>query len=118
MCHGPPEQVRRYRVGLGGYFFAAPSTWTLKLFATENRTFLRAGIFTGSPVCGLRPMRALLCTFRNVPRSGILTGSPFFTEPTTVVTNPSISACACDFVIYPHLSSVECMADSGRKIGL
>src|SRR5258708_9872531 len=75
-------------------YFLAPSTCSLKLLDTEKRTFLRAGIFTGSPVCGLRPMRALLCTLRNVPRSGIFTGSPFLTEPTTVETHPSINAVA------------------------
>jgi hypothetical protein len=41
-------------------YFYVPRTCSLKLFETEKRTFLRAGIFTGSPVWGLRPMRALL----------------------------------------------------------
>lgn len=41
---------RSYRGATGEGYFLAPSTCSLKLFATEKRTFLRAGILTGSPV--------------------------------------------------------------------
>src|ERR1700687_421957 len=100
-----------------------PRTDSLKTFATEKRTFLRAGILMGSPVCGLRPMRAFVCTFRKVPRPGIFTGSPLRTEPTVKSTSAcsTTSACfllnsdasanfctSCDFVIaLPPLKSVD-----------
>src|SRR5438034_9142279 len=66
------------------YFLLLPSTVSLKVLATEKPTFLRAGILIGSPVCGLRPMRAFILRRRKIPRPGILTDSPFFTVLTTV----------------------------------
>src|SRR5438128_11287430 len=70
--------------GASDYFLLLPSTVSLKVFATEKPTFLRAGILIGSPVCGLRPVRAFILRRRKMPRPGILTDSPFFTVLTTV----------------------------------
>src|SRR5438093_11312907 len=76
-CRSPGPALRTY-------FLLLPSTVSLKVLATEKPTFLRAGILIGSPVCGLRPMRAFILRSRKIPRPGILTDSPFFTVLTTV----------------------------------
>src|SRR4051795_8922182 len=46
-------------------------------FATRNFTTVFALIWIGSPVCGLRPMRALRCAFTRRPRPGT-TNTPLF----------------------------------------
>ena len=43
-----------------------------------------AAIFTGAPVCGLRPVRALLFEVLNEPKPGHATLSPFFAALVTV----------------------------------
>ena len=43
----------------GNYFFAGGAMASLVAFATRNFTTVLALIWIGSPVCGLRPMRAL-----------------------------------------------------------
>src|SRR5206468_9130854 len=47
-----------------------PSTATLQAFATRNFTTRLAGILRGSPVCGLRPIRAFRLTKTSLPRPG------------------------------------------------
>src|SRR5206468_4147290 len=55
-----PTSCRSPGPALRSYFLLLPSTVALKVLATEKPTFLRAGILIGSPVCGLRPMRAFI----------------------------------------------------------
>src|SRR5580704_76939 len=57
------------------YFLGAIAS--LAALATRNFTTVLALIWIGSPVCGLRPMRALRCAFTNRPRPGT-TNTPFF----------------------------------------
>src|SRR5271168_3367029 len=57
------------------YFFGAIASFAA--FATRNFTTVFALMAMGSPVCGLRPMRALRCAFTSRPRPGI-TNTPFF----------------------------------------
>src|SRR5207245_8449603 len=47
-----------------------PSTATLQALATRNLTTRLAGILMGSPVCGLRPIRAFRFTKTSLPRPG------------------------------------------------
>src|SRR3954468_7656478 len=51
------------------YFFGAMASFAA--FATRNFTTVLAAILIGSPVCGLRPMRALRLAFTRRPRPGI-----------------------------------------------
>src|SRR6266849_4412639 len=44
---------------------------SLNAFAARKRTTVLALILIASPVCGLRPMRALRCAFTARPRLGI-----------------------------------------------
>src|SRR5258707_1358496 len=57
------------------YFLGAIVSFTA--LATRNFTTVLALIWMGSPVCGLRPMRALRLDFTKRPRPGI-TKRPFF----------------------------------------
>ena len=49
----------------------------------EKRSAVDAAIFTGSPVCGLRPVRAARLDVLNDPNPGHATLSPFFALATT-----------------------------------
>src|SRR5207237_9463918 len=72
---GAPALVRRGPGWFGGtndYFTASLSS-----FDGVNRGTVRAGTFTGSPVCGLRAMRAFRLETLNVPNPGKRTRSPF-----------------------------------------
>src|SRR5581483_4629137 len=64
-----------YPRGTNLYFLGAMTSFTA--FATRNFTTVLAGILIGSPVCGLRPMRALRFDFTRRPSPGI-TNTPFF----------------------------------------
>src|SRR3981081_2111955 len=57
------------------YFLGAIAS--LAALATRNFTTVLALIWMGSPVCGLRPTRALRCAFTSRPRPGT-TNTPFF----------------------------------------
>src|SRR5580700_5925765 len=57
------------------YFLGAIASFAA--LATRNFTTVFALIWMGSPVCGLRPMRALRCAFTRRPRPGT-TNTPFF----------------------------------------
>src|SRR5579864_7062985 len=57
------------------YFLGAIAS--LAALATRNFTTVLALIWMGSPVCGLRPTRALRCAFTRRPRPGT-TNTPFF----------------------------------------
>ena len=58
------------------YFFGGAMV-SLADFATRNFTTVFALILMASPVCGLRPMRALRSAFTSRPMPGI-TNTPFF----------------------------------------
>src|SRR5262249_7736685 len=60
--------------GGGTYFF--PSTAPFTLFASRNLPTRFAGILIGSPVCGLRPIRALRFASTSFPKPG--STKPFF----------------------------------------
>src|SRR5205807_8013743 len=57
------------------YFLGAMASFAA--LATRNFTTVLALIWMGSPVCGLRPMRALRCAFTRRPRPGT-TNTPLF----------------------------------------
>src|ERR1700689_1210565 len=57
------------------YFLGAIASFAA--LATRNFTTVLALIWMGSPVCGLRPTRALRCAFTRRPRPGT-TKMPFF----------------------------------------
>src|SRR5262249_28204227 len=114
-----PYAVPRVR----SYFF--PRTVSLKVLATENPTFLRAGILIASPVCGLRPMRAFILRRRKIPSPGIFTFSPFFTLLTMVSTRLSMSSSTCLRLTPPASASFVTNCDLvipappfvGQKVG-
>src|SRR5437868_4534435 len=60
---------------------------SLKALAGVNRTLLDAAIFTGSPVCGLRPMRAARAVGLNVPNPKMLTRLPALASAITASNN-------------------------------
>src|ERR1041384_192237 len=62
-------------LGCEGYFLGAITSFTA--LATRNFTTVLAAILIGSPVCGLRPIRAFRLDFTRRPRPGI-TNTPFF----------------------------------------
>src|SRR5262245_6800815 len=66
-------EPERRRVGdpprdFQSYFL--PSTASFRLFARRNLHTRLAGILRGSPVCGLRPMRALRFARTSLPKPG------------------------------------------------
>src|SRR3989441_4489948 len=103
------------------YFLLLPSTVSLKVLATEKPTFLRAGILIGSPVCGLRPIRAFILRSRKIPRPVILTDSPFFTVLTTVsIIDASISSICFRLAPVPSASlatSCALVISTSRGVG-
>src|ERR1700693_1447917 len=68
---GPRHQFHQHDYGFLG------AIASLAALATRNFTTVFALIWMGSPVCGLRPTRALRCAFTNRPRPGT-TNTPFF----------------------------------------
>src|ERR1035441_5814375 len=66
---GETAQLKLIEGGLRrGYFFGGAMV-SLAALATRNFTTVLALILIGSPVCGLRPMRALRSAFTSLPRS-------------------------------------------------
>src|SRR5207245_1567373 len=66
---GPPP-------GRPSYFL--PSTVSFKLLARRNLHTRLAGILMGSPVCGLRPMRAFRFASTSLPKPGSTNAPAFF----------------------------------------
>src|ERR1700761_4540311 len=58
-------------------YFLPGAIASFAALATRNFTTVFAGILIGSPVCGLRPTRALRFDFTRRPRPG-MTNTPFF----------------------------------------
>ena len=70
------------------------------LFSVElevNFIAIEAGTWTGAPVCGLRPVRALRLDVLNEPKPGHATFSPFLAEATTSSKNEPIVRSASAF---------------------
>src|ERR1019366_2003287 len=68
---------------------------SLAALATRNLTTVLAGILIASPVCGLRPMRALRLAFTRRPRPGT-TNTPFcFVSLIATSASESRNAAAC-----------------------
>src|SRR5208282_4640970 len=85
LCVRAPADSRALCPGLfpakqGIYFRTA----SLNAFAGRRRTTVLALIWIGSPVWGLRPMRALRCAFTSRPSPGT-TNTPFFLVSLTAV---------------------------------
>src|SRR5580700_5736363 len=107
------EPLRRYPGGLfacdtfaqfpqsvsqSNYFFAGAIV-SFATLATRNFTTVLALILIVSPVCGLRPSRALRSAFTSLPIPGIV-NSPFFLVSFTAVSaSNSRPAAACLLVI-------------------
>src|SRR4051794_9952907 len=59
------------------HYFLGGAIVSFATFATRNLTTVLALILMASPVCGLRPVRALRSAFTSLPMPGIV-NSPFF----------------------------------------
>src|SRR5436305_7793273 len=70
-----PALGRLFYQNQENYFLGAIASFAA--LATRNFTTVFALIWIGSPVCGLRPMRALRCAFTRRPRPGT-TNTPLF----------------------------------------
>src|SRR6516225_2574743 len=76
------------------YFFGGAIV-SFTALATRNFTTVLAGILIASPVCGLRPMRALRFDFTRRPKPGT-TNTPFFLVSLTAISaRESMNAAAC-----------------------
>jgi hypothetical protein len=81
----------RYCVWYYRFGFSAAFSVLLGL----NFIVVEAAIWTGSPVRGLRPVRAWRCDVENEPKPGHDTLSPLFAASTTRSTNAEMTASAC-----------------------
>jgi putative acetyltransferase len=77
---------------------ALPFTIPFSVLLAEKRTPLAAAIFTGAPVCGLRPMRAPRCVGLKLPNPTTATRRPLRTSLTTVWTNALTASSASRLV--------------------
>ena len=68
---GEAPRVNSAARGEQRYFFLGGTTASLNALAKRNFTTVLAGILIGSPVCGLRPMRAFRLAFTAFPNPGI-----------------------------------------------
>ena len=85
-----------------------PFTKPFRLAPALNFGALLAAIFTFSPVCGLRPTRALRLPTLNVPKPVMPTFSPFFSAlaiTPSVASNSSFSTALACFFDRPTLST-------------
>src|SRR6476660_1088383 len=88
---GAARRSRNYRRKSGG----AGQTASLRSFEARKATFLLALILIGSPVAGLRPMRAARLRTCRMPRPPMRMRSPFFRCFTTRSTMLPRIASAC-----------------------
>src|SRR5207253_4220100 len=79
------------RTAVGDYFL--PSTVSFRAFAIRNFRTRLAGILRGSPVCGLRPMRALRLARTSLPKPGRT--KPFLASLVARATRLSITSPTC-----------------------
>jgi hypothetical protein len=75
------------------YFLGAIASFAA--LATRNFTTVFAGILMASPVCGLRPMRALRFDFTRRPRPGTMNTPFFFVSLIATSASASRNAAAC-----------------------
>jgi hypothetical protein len=73
---------------------ALPLTTLLSVLLDEKRTALDAAIFTGAPVCGLRPIRAPRCVGLKLPNPTMETRRPARTSLTTERIKALTASCA------------------------
>src|SRR5947199_311711 len=80
-------------------FLAPPLVFSadLKAAAGAKRTPLDAAIFTGAPVCGLRPVRAARDVGLKVPNPKMLTRLPALVSAITASRNTETADSACFF---------------------
>ena len=90
----------------------SPEITSFSPFAGRKRAFFDALILIVSPVNGLRPIRALRSTFLNLPKSLIITSSPF-ERLRTIVSKTISTACAASFLL-----SLKCGASAAMNWAL
>src|SRR5262245_36459971 len=96
----------------GGSGRSVPATYfafftrSFRFLATVNFTTVFAAILIGSPVAGLRPMRALRFATRNLPRPDIGTSPPFLIVFSTIPVSPSRNILACRFSHFRHAAKM------------
>src|SRR5205814_4977147 len=97
-----PALGRLFYQNQENYFLGAIASFAA--LATRNFTTVLALIWVGSPVCGLRPMRALRCTFFSRPRPGT-TKRPFFLVSLTAVSVKCSRKVAAVLLFVPTFSA-------------
>jgi putative acetyltransferase len=75
-----------------------PFTTLFSVLLAENRTDLEAAIFTGAPVCGLRPTRAPRCVGLKLPNPTTDTRRPARNSLTTLYSNALTASSESRFV--------------------
>src|ERR1700675_1201709 len=78
---------------------------SLNAFEARKRTTVLALILMASPVCGLRPMRALRCAFTARPRFGITNFPAAPLHSFTASLKSSSKKSAAVFLGVPHFSA-------------
>src|ERR1700675_858016 len=79
---------------------------SLNAFAARKRTTVLALILMASPVCGLRPMRALRCALTARPRLGITNLPALPLHSFTASLKSSSKNCPAPFLVVPHFSAM------------
>src|SRR5580692_6318787 len=91
---GRPQAGLRHQFHHNDYGFLGAMA-SLAALATRNFTTVLALIWIGSPVCGLRPTRALRCAFTRRPSPGTTNTPFFFVSLMAVSARCSRNAAAC-----------------------
>src|SRR6202795_1764121 len=91
----PGQRPVGRRGGAPRAYFLFPSTVSFRLLARRNLHTRLAGILSGSPVCGLRPMRALRLARTSLPKPG--STKPFFASLHARLTVSSKISAICFF---------------------
>jgi putative acetyltransferase len=101
--------------GLGAIFGSAradlPLTTSLKVELAPKRTPLEAAIFTGAPVCGLRPVRAARRVGLKLPKPTTATRRPLLTSLMIVWTNALTASSASRFASEVDLLTASISSD-------
>src|SRR5881397_2145101 len=97
----PPPEEESPTAGRSPAYFL-PSTVSFKLLARRNLHTRLAGILIGSPVCGLRPMRALRLASTSLPKPGSTNAPLFFASPeaSTSVSSRILSVCFFERLVF------------------
>src|SRR6202163_5100150 len=94
------------------YFFLGGTIESFTAFATRNFTTFLAGILIGSPVAGLRPIRALRSTRTRRPIPGI-TNIPFFLVSRTAISAKLVTKVFAALVVLPVAGASSLMISDG-----